>query len=403
MKKQKIKNLAPFILALLCLDMWIPNFAQYQVAGFGAAIQKSMGLSPSQFSSIATAPLIPGIFLSLFSGILVDRFGARKILILGAVVSTASIVLRVFTGSFWSMYMAMIFIGINATFLNSNSGKLVGTWFPPEKMPTAMGVLLAFANAGISLGTGTVSLFKGMKQGFAFSAVAAVIITVLVILFMREKEGGKAEEEEKVGVLHAITVAAKNKTVWLCACCMFLSIGAITTMSNFMPSALMERGLSESKATVVTMSLMLGGLLGCFIGPVIYSKLFRNQWLFFIIGGVISALGMFVFWRISTNPVVLFILLFISGFCCNGMSPMIMSMPVQDPKIGTRYGGTAGGFVATVQLGGSVIIPSYVLAPIATRADGSANYPLLFALYGILVIMFIVLSRFLPDGKKTRS
>lgn len=398
---KKVKNYAPVILALLCIGLWIPNFAQYQVAGFGVQVQESMHLSPSQFSSIATAPLIPGIFLSLFSGLLVDRFGARKMLTLGAIISTVAIVLRVFTTGFWAMYTTMIFIGINATFLNSNGGKILGQWFSPEKMSVGMGFFLACANAGISLGTGTVSLFSGMKSGFAFSAAASVIITVLWIIFMRDKpEDTPAEAEEKSeSVWHSVVVAAKCKTVWLCACCMFLSIGAITTMSNFMPSALMERGLAESQATVVTMALMLGGLCGCFVGPAV-SKLFKTRWTFFTISGVIAALGAFVFWRISTNPVVLFVLLFIAGLACNGVSPLVMSMPVQDERIGTRYGGTAGGFVATVQLGCSVVIPSYVITPIATRADGTANYPLLFSLFGILICGFIVISKFLPDKKK---
>lgn len=402
---KKVKNYAPVILALLCIGLWIPNFAQYQVAGFGVQVQESMHLSPSQFSSIATAPLIPGIFLSLFSGLLVDRFGARKILTLGAIISTIAIVLRVFTTGFWTMYLTMIFIGINATFLNSNGGKILGQWFSPEKMSVGMGFFLAFANAGIALGTGTVSLFSGMKSGFTFSAAASVIITVLWIFFMRDKAEEAPEKTEdngkgkKESVWHSVVVAAKCKTVWLCACCLFLSIGAITTMSNFMPSALMERGLPESQATIVTMALMLGGLCGCFVGPAV-SKLFKTRWTFFAVSGIIAVLGAFVFWRISKNPVVLFILLFIAGLACNGVSPIIMSMPVQDEHIGTRYGGTAGGFVATVQLGCSVIIPSYVLTPIATRADGTANYPLLFSLFGILMCGFIVVSRFLPDKKK---
>ena len=59
-----------FVLVLLCLGITMPNFAQYQITGFGKeAVSKFLGreLSDSQFSMVNMAPLIPGIFLRNFS------------------------------------------------------------------------------------------------------------------------------------------------------------------------------------------------------------------------------------------------------------------------------------------------------------------------------------------------
>ena len=405
MKREiNVERYAWVILVLMCLGIALPDYAQYQVPAFGPVIQETMKLVPTQFSTIATAPLLPGIFLSLIAGLLVDRFGVRRILVTTMIITSAGVILRVFAGGFWTMYLTMICMGVAATFLNSNVGKILGQWFSPGRMALSMGIFLASANAAMSLGTGTAGLYPDMHAAFIGSAVLAVIILTLWLLLMRdrpqEKATGESVAEEKVNVLRGLKICAGNRTVWICAICMFLSVGGMTSLANFMPSALNERGFSESACNVVSMAVTLGGLAGCLIAPVT-TRLFPSKRAFFLMNGVLGGLGELFAWRISGSPAVTFILLFLTGYFCSGSSPLLMSMPVQDPRIGTRYGGTAGGFVATIQLGGSVIIPSYILAPIATRADGSCNFALYFGLIALMMVVFIVICNLVPGvGRK---
>ena len=407
MKKEiDVKRYAWVILLLMCLGITMPNYAQYQVPAFGPTIQESMKLVPSQFSTIATAPLLPGIFLSLIAGLLVDRFGARRIMVGAMAVSAAAIILRVFTEEFWGMYLTMIFTGVAATFLNSNAGKILGQWFSPEKMAVGMGIFLASANASMALGTGTASVYSGIRGAFIGAAVIAVIVLVCWVFLMRDKPAERRDGDaapEKVSVLKGLKIAATNRTVWMVAVCLFLSAGGITSMANFMPSALNERGFAEGACNVVSMAITLGGLVGCLVSPSTV-KLFPNRRVYFICHAAVAVIGMLFAWRISDSPAVTFILLLITGYCANGFTPLLMSMPVQDRRIGTRYGGTAGGFVATVQLGGSVVIPSYIIAPIATRADGSCNYALYFGLVAVMMALFIVICNLLPGvGRKSEG
>lgn len=404
MKSEKKKfNYGWLILVLLSLGIALPNYAQYQISAFGASIMKNLNLSATQFSTIATAPLLPGIFLSLVSGLLVDKFGARRILTGSVIITCCAAILRVFSSGFLSLYISMIFIGVCATFLNSNTPKILGQWFDTEKMAVGMGFFLAAANIGIALGTGTASLYSGMKGAFTGSAIFAGIVLVMWILLMREKPCAVIEEKnEKISLAEGLKYVAKSKTVWMVAMTLFLSAGSMTSMSNFLPAALGELGFAESTARVVTMALTLGALIGCFISPYLF-RYFKSQKVFFAVFGAVAALGFLFAWRVSTNPVVTFILLFITGIGSNGFAPMIISMPVQDPKIGTKYGGTAGGFVATVQLGASVVIPSYIIAPISQYADGTPNYVLMFSLFALMMVLFIVFSMFLPDKKKAAA
>lgn len=397
-KKNTKFNYGWVILTILCLGLALANYSQYQVSAFGTQITAEMNLSATQFSTIATGPLIPGIFLSLVSGLLVDKFGARKILTISVIITCLGAVLRVFTTSFLPMYLCMICIGVCATFLNANTPKILGQWFSPTTMSLGMSFFLAASNIGITLGQGTSSLYSGMKGAFIGSAVMAVIILLLWIFLMRERPVAKEEEGEKISLIEGLKVVVKSKTVWLAAITLFLSAGSMTSLSNFLPQALHgEQGYSEASASVVTMALTFGSMVGCFISPYIY-KLFKSQKVYFAVYGLVGALGYVFAWQLTPNPIITFILLFITGVGCNGFAPMIMSMPVQDPKIGTKYGGTAGGFVATVQLGGSVLIPTYVIAPICQTATG-VNFHLMFGLFAVMMIVFIVCAMFLPNKK----
>jgi NNP family nitrate/nitrite transporter-like MFS transporter len=393
MREKRKLSYGYVIVVVMCLCVFVPNYAQYQVSAFKPELFQRLGIAANEslFSSIATAPLIPGIFLSLISGILVDRFGARAVIGIAVTLSTAAVVVRVFCSSYWQMYLIMICIGLCAAFINANCAKVFGQWFPPEKASVTMGVFMAFANGSIALGTGTAPLYGSMTGAFTGAAVIAVIALICWWVFMKNRPiGTEQKQEEKISVLEGLKVSLSNRHIWLAAVCMLLSAGCVTAAANFLPSALISRGMSDKVAPVVTMALTLGALLSNFTAPSFIEKTGRYKLLFFLLGAV-AALGLFLAWRVTLNPVITFILLFIAGYCSSGFTPIIMSLPVRLKGIGTRYGGTAGGLLATIQLGGSVVLPTYVIAPIA-----GTNYVLMFSLFALMMVLFCFVQLLLP-------
>ena len=398
MQKQSKKfNYGIVVLGLICVGIFTANYAQYQIPPFGTQLMETLGLSSSQFSSIATAPLIPGILLSLVAGMLVDKFGTRKMLVIATAVSTVALVLRALSKSYLPMYLSSIFIGICATFFSANCPKIAGMWFTPEKTSVTTGIYLSFSYAGMALGIGTASLYASMKSAFAGAAILGVIVFVMWALFMREHPDEKlrrADETSGVTFKEGLTAALKSKDVWLAATALFLSLGSLTSFANFMPTALESRGIASGTASSISMSITLGALACSFLAPVIASKLGKVKVMMFVFA-ILAAVGMIFAWRISKDPVVLFILLFIVGFLGNGFAPVILSLPVRLPEIGTKYGGTAGGLLSTIQLAGSVTIPTYVIAPIAGN-----DYSLMFILFACMLVAFCIVAHFLPLEEK---
>lgn len=383
------------MLLIICAGIFMPNFAQYQVSAFAPTIMADMNLSTAQFAQIATAPLIPGVLFSVVAGILVDKFGARKMLTAAMILSTLGVVWRALGSGYVSMYCSMIAIGLCATFLSANSAKILGQWFAPEKVAITVGIYLAVSNGAMALGQGTAALFPSMNGAFMFSVVLAVIVAVIYIIFMRDKQDNTAPSNDKitapkVSVLEGVKVCIKNKYVWFAAICLMLNISAFCSLSQFLPQALASRGIAPGSSNTIATALTIGGLLSCFITPSLFMRLGHNK-LLMAIYSIIAAFGIAFAWKLTDNTVLLFILILITGFFGNGFSAIITSIPMRLEDVGLKYAGTAGGLISTIQLAGTVILPSYIIAPIA-----GANYGLMFILFAALDILLIGAIQLLP-------
>jgi len=66
-------------------------------------------------------------------------------------------------------------------------------------------------------------------------------------------------------------------------------------------------------------------------------------------------------------------------------------MALNFPEIGTRYAGTAGGFIATLMLLGNIVLPTYIIMPLS-----GGDYKIFFILEGVCMLIFVILAPFIP-------
>ena len=391
-KLKSSPNYGYVILLLLCLAISLADFGQFQVSSLADRLRTALGLSQSQYSAVATAPLLAGIIFGFLSGVLMDRFGIRVVTV-SVVLTAAGLVLRVIWGSFAALYISGILIGCSATFINTTAPKIIGGWFPRERATPLMGVVLAVANLAMALGTGTAALFSTVAAAFRFSAALAAAVLLLWFLFIAEKrETGATKAEEPAPVSESIRAVGKHGGVWLLSLFCLGSVAAIGSVSVFLPQALMSRGMTEVQAGWLSMAVTLGNMATNFVSPAIIRRFGTTRkrlclmvCVYSLGEAVLVALG----WRAS--GVLLPVLLFFSGFCAMGFLAFYQTIPLTLRGIGSRYSGTAMGLIITVQLGASVVLPSYVIAPIA-----GDDYRLIFLLLGALPLLPAVLSPLLP-------
>lgn len=389
----KIKKYAWIVLVIACLANFAPNYAQYQLSPFAPQLMEAFAMSPTQFSSIFTAVMIPAIVLSLAAGILADRFGLKIVIGIGLIISAVGATLRIFAGGYMNFIVFMFLIGVGATLLNANSAKIIGSYFPREKNVSMMSVYQSSATLAMAVAMGTTSLLQTTNTAFIVAAVLSMVVALLWILFVKNPEKNPLENKTSMpqtSVTKGLKIVAKNKVVWLTAFCLMGLTACATGMNAFLPTALSQRGIDAVQAGMISAFMTIGNFVGCLLVPFIAGRIGKNKPVL-IVCSFIGTLGAAFAWS-APQGLLLMTGLLLTGGAISGMIPLLMPIPVQLKEIGPAYGGTAGGFVCTIQLLGTVVIPSYIIAPIT-----GANMSLYYMLCGLCVAMSLILVFFLPD------
>lgn len=383
------------ILVLMCLGIAMPSFGQYQIAGFGKEViadYLGVELTDQQFGTLNMATFLPGVLLSLVSGLLVDRFGPRRIIVIGTVLAGIGVVGRALWGSYAAILLSMFLMGVSTTFFNSNGAKILGTWFEPARASFLVGIFLAFTNLVMSLSTGMAAVFPTVDAAFWTAAAAGVAVTLVLLVFMRDNPAAKTEAAERVSVADCVRLCVKSRGVWLAALAALCLTTAAVGCIQFAPTALQARGFAPKVSSLCGMCINLGATLGCLLSGLLSKRLKRLK-LWLLVGGLLGAVAAALAWRLP-SPGLVAVGLFVTGFLTSGLTPVVVALPLQLPEIGPRYAGTAGGFMATVQLIGNTLLPPYVITAIA----GNENYGVMFLCFGALMLAFCVLCPLLPIG-----
>ncbi|MDR1176368.1 MAG: MFS transporter [Treponema sp.] len=384
------------ILGIACIAIFAPNYAQYQLPPLATQIIHDLQLTPSRFSGIFTAPMIPAIFLSIAAGLLADKFGVKRVIAVGLLISAAGTWLRIMSNSYVLLFFSMVLSGFGAAFLNTNGAKVLGSWFPPEKLGTAMGIFLGASTLAMTAGMGTTAMLSGKTAAYTISAVICSIAFVLWVLCIKtpQQETQSDNTPITIPILECLGKVLKNKTVWLAGVCLMFIMGAVVIISSFLPAILAERKIDAVSAGAYGSAVTIGNLLGCLFIPLMAGRLGKNKpWLYML--ALIAAAGAAFSWQTPQGP-VLALSLCLTGIAMGGLMPFLMSMPIQLPEIGPAYAGTAGGFIATLQLLGAVVIPTYIVGPIA-----GTDLRIFFLAAGICMILVFIFTLGLPElGQK---
>lgn len=208
LKKSKILSLNIAILlsglATFTAFTYVPTFAQLVL---NTNVQNSgLLLTPLSITVLITA---------ILGGVLLDKFGAKRMLLLGSPVLSA--------GLFWLAYcvtdsislsVALILIGIGMGFTTSAFQVLMMSFIPRNEEGTGVGVLNTFKGIGGTIGPIAGSFFLGaalsgtIKYSHAFSnlfmfgtivSIIAIILLVIVVIMDKTDESVSNGSESIAG------------------------------------------------------------------------------------------------------------------------------------------------------------------------------------------------------------
>ena len=144
----------PYVVVwLLFVFAWAANFVIR--VGFSALLPpiiRDLELSYARAGALASAFFWAYIAVQIPSGLLGDRFGRRRVLVLGLVGVAAATALTGLAGSFGALLVARLATGVGQGSLFSNDRAIIAALTPREKIGLGQGVSFTGPGLGIALG-----------------------------------------------------------------------------------------------------------------------------------------------------------------------------------------------------------------------------------------------------------
>lgn len=390
------KKKTSIITAIICFAVFFAGtYAQYQISPLSLSIMEQLNINEVQYSQLFTVCMFPALLLSIVSGLLCDKYGVKSTVGIALILSTAGIVLRVFTNSYAATLGCMLVLGLGCVFMTASSAKVLSPYFTPEKLTSIMGPVSAGSSVAMFVAMATTAWLPGVKAAYIVAAALAVVVLIAWYTCIKSPEKTSTEAVKGASMKDSLITCLKSKHVWLGGLTLMFVLVPQVIISSFLPQALqIEKGMSGVAAGYITSVYMLGSIAGSMAGPKIFAKCGSSRVMLSslsIITAVIASFG----WHIG-NPVILAVVMVICGFSINTFMPIVYAMPISLPEIGPVYAGTAGGLSATIQMIGATIIPSYILTPIF-----GSNFKGLFIAAGCFALCSVISANLLPlFGKK---
>jgi MFS family permease len=148
MTDQPRRPLAWLAFALVA-TIYFGNFYVYDSIGpVASLLQEQRGFSNTQIGMLNAIYSLPNIVLILVGGMLVDRFGAPRMLVWSTAVCLVGSVLTAFGPDFTTMAAGRLFFGIGAETQNIALTVAIIDWFAGGGIAFAMGLSLAIGRSG---------------------------------------------------------------------------------------------------------------------------------------------------------------------------------------------------------------------------------------------------------------
>ena len=189
------------ILGIIFLTRLSMGFQFQSVASVAPFLVDDFHISYGQVGMLMGLYLLPGGVIALPGGMLGQRFGERRLVLIALVLMAAGGLSMAWSESFAVASAGRIVSGIGGVLMNVLLAKMVADWFRGKEIATAMGVMLTSWPVGMGLALaslGTVAATYSWRGSILLTVAAPSVAFVLMFLLYRDPPGASAEGTERL-------------------------------------------------------------------------------------------------------------------------------------------------------------------------------------------------------------
>jgi sugar phosphate permease len=221
------------IALLLGFGVLVNYFDRVNLSVSRDALQDAFGISAVMFGYLSSAYNWTYALLQLPSGLLLDRFGVRRVGIVSTIIWSAASFAAAISSGIGALFASRLLLGIGEAPTFPAYAKATGYWFPKDERSLATAMFDSAAKFSSALGVpvlGLVLVHFGWRWNFAGTGLISVLFFALFYAYYRnpsedkllsgtEREyiaGGGAQPEDRVRAAEGAPLAylLQQRRVW---------------------------------------------------------------------------------------------------------------------------------------------------------------------------------------------
>jgi MFS family permease len=325
-----------------------------------AKISTDLHLSLVQVGLIWGINALPAIFTSILGGAVGDRFGPKRVVILGCILIGIAGALRGLSTSFNSLAATMFMFGLFSPLISMNVFKACGIWFPRWQMGLASGVLSMGMALGFLLGSMFSATFLepwlgGWRHVFYLYGILAIILCIPWFFtrgspVVNARSAGAGQGSIRQTLAHV----ARIRNLWLLGLAIFGIGGCIQGTLGYLPLYLRGQGWPAAGADGALAAFHTISLI--FVVPIaLWSDKLGTRKKVLIAAGLMIILGVGLLSFVQ--GIFVWIAVCVAGIVRDGFMAVFMTSIIETDGVGPAYAGTAVGMVMVFSGLGNLIAP----------------------------------------------
>lgn len=234
-------------------------------------LMREYGLTGAQIGGLSAFYYHAYVPMQIMVGLLMDRFGPRRLLTLACLFCAFGTYLFASGYSLAVAETGRFLVGFGSAFAFVGALKLATIWLPPNRFALVSGIICCLGMIGAMMGDILLRALVdaiGWQVTIYISAVAGVVLTAVLFTFIRDVNPSQVDHHTKKlkfrEVLSGLFKALKNPQIWLnglVGCLLYLSLSAFAELwgISYLEQA---QGLSKVHAANANSMVFLGWAIG---------------------------------------------------------------------------------------------------------------------------------------------
>lgn len=383
-----------FVVGLVCTAHFFSHFFMFAVAPLFVLMQRDTGLSFSELGAIMTAFNLASGIAQYFMGVLVDRIGAKSVLITGMILLSAGMLMMGVVESYPMLLLMGLVAGLGNSVFHPADYTILGGVVRQERMGRAFGIHTFSGHLGWAAAPATmifVATLWNWHMAFVVTGAIGLALAGFVFLNRRALEprvdaSRPAPKPGPSGLGLNLMMSAPVLLMFL----FFLVVSFISLgMAGFLPSTLVVTyGFSVVDANTTLTIYLIAGAIGVLAGGWIADKMGRLD-LIATVGFLSAGVMMVLVALLPLSDVILIAALAFAGFMLGVIAPsrdlLVRRVAPEGASgrvfafvsVGLDVGGIFAplyfGWLLDIRAGEWVLLSSAVILLIAVAAGVGAN------------------------------